>query len=134
MASMTFEDVDRELRARGAQVRGLQRPRVFALHADTRMEALTLLADARTEPRARVSLDLAQQFSLARHRQVHMIVGGPYADLNRQVLWNAFAYHEGKALPGLVVVFASPEVPDAPLLELARRKRVRLIHRPFGTP
>ena len=126
---MSAEELDLRLREAGREVRGLRNARVFPLHAATRMEALTLLADARTEPRARESLDLAQQFSLARTRRVHMIVGGPYSDLNRQVVWNALAYHDRVALPGLVIVYASPGAPDDELTALARRKRVQLIHR-----
>ena len=131
LTAMSEEDLDRSLRASGSRVRGLTHPRVFPLHASSRMEALTLLADARTAPRERQSRDLAQQFSLGKTRRVHLIVGGPFSDLNRQILWNAFDYHEGKALPGLVVVFASPSAPDPELIALAKRKRVQLIHSPL---
>ncbi|MCA9512519.1 MAG: hypothetical protein KC560_17565 [Myxococcales bacterium] len=129
--SMTADELDGRLRAAGREVRGLRSPHVFPLYAATRMEAYTLLADARTESRERESLDLAQQFAVAKTRRLHMIVGGPYADLNRQVVWNALSYHEGVALPGLVIVYASPGEPDADLLALAKRKRVQLIHRPL---
>jgi len=128
---MTADELDGRLRAAGREVRGLRAAHVFPLYAATRMEALTRVADARTERRDRESLDLAQQFALGKTRRLHMIVGGPYPDLNREVVWNALTYHEGTALPGLVVVYASPSEPDAELAALARRKRVQLIHRPL---
>ena len=109
------------------------RPRVFPIHAGTRMEAITLLADARTEPRRRLSLDLAQQVSLGKTRRVHFVVGGPFADLNEQIVSNALDYQE-RELPGLVLVFVSPDPPDSELGALAQRKRVRLLHRPLQQP
>ena len=86
----------------GRTVRGLQRPLIFEIHAGNRLEALTLLADARNEPRRRLSLDLAQQISLAKTRRVHFVVGGPFASLNEQIVSNALDYHEGKSLPCLL--------------------------------
>lgn len=123
------------LRARleraGSQVDGLSpSARIVPIHAGSQMEALTLLADARTEPRARMSLGLAKQIALGRSRRVHFVVGGPWTKLNRQVVANALAYHE-TTLPGLVVVLVSPQAPDEELTALARERRVQLLHRPF---
>jgi hypothetical protein len=43
---------------------------------------------------------------------------------------NALDYQE-RALPGLVLVYVSPDAPAEELGRLARHKRVRLIHRPL---
>jgi hypothetical protein len=128
----TAAQLDARLREVGASVEGLSHPRVFAVHAGSRMEALTLLADARNQPRERLSLDLAQQIGLARTRRLHLVVGGPWARLNEQLLTNALSYRED-ALPGLVLVVVSPEAPGPALDALAKRRRVRLIHRPLTT-
>jgi hypothetical protein len=131
--SLTRPELKTRLLEVGSQVKELVRPRVFPIHAGTRMEAITLLADARTEPRRRLSLDLAQQVSLGKTRRVHFVVGGPFADLNEQIVSNALDYQE-RELPGLVLVFVSPDPPDSELGALAQRKRVRLIHRPLQQP
>ena len=127
--SFTSQGLDDRLELRGTEVRGLTRPRIFPIYAGSRIEAITLLADARNAPRHRISLDLAQQISLARTRVIHFVVGGPYADLNQRVVTNALDYYEDRPLPGLVLVYVSPREPSSELVALARSHRVRMIHR-----
>jgi len=131
VSSLTPPELRKRLLVVGSEVRGLSpQPRVFAIHASTRMEALTLLADARTEPEERLSLALARQVAIGKTRRVHFVVGGPFGELNQQIVTNALTYHEN-ALPGLVLVLVSPDEPDAELAALARNRRVQLIHRPL---
>ena len=134
VTSLSQQALETRLAAVESEVRGLVGPRLFPIYAGTRMEAMTLLADALTEPRRRISLDLAQQIGLAKSRRVHFVVGGPYAALNGQIVRNALDYHEGRPLPGLVLVLVSPEQPAVELGALAKSKRVQLIHRPLELP
>ena len=67
---------------------------------------------------------------MARTRRVHLVVGGPWASLNEQVVSNALAYRED-ALPGLVLVLVSPDAPGPALDQLAKQRRVRILHRPL---
>jgi len=129
--SLTSQGLDDRLALLGSEIRGLRRPQLFSIYAGSRLEAITLLADARNQPRRRLSLDLAQQIALARTRVVHFVVGGPYADLNQRVVTNALDYHEDRPLPGLVLVYVSPREPSPELAALALSRRVRMIHRPL---
>lgn len=115
VGAISAEDLDRDLRASGDRVSGLKHPRVFAVYASSRIEALTMLADARTEPRSEIRSISRCRLRSRKRGACILIVGGPYADLNRRIVWNAFDYHKGKALPGLVIVYASPEAPDGDL-------------------
>ena len=132
--SLSQQALKTRLAAVESEVKGLVRPRLFPIYAGTRMEAMTLLADARTEPRRRISLDLAQQIGLAKSRRIYFVVGGPYAALNEQIVQNALDYHEDRPLPGLVLVLVSPQRPAVQLGALAKSKRVQLIHRPLELP
>ena len=134
----SLKETEPELEARlfeigKKHIRGLQEPRVFPIHAETRTEAIKLLADARAKPRYGLSLDLAEQFVPGKESHVHYIVGGPFADLNEQIVSNALDYQES-ALRGLVVVFVSPDPPAAELGALALRKLVQVIHLPLELP
>jgi len=103
--------------------------RVVPIHADTRMEALARLGEARSEPRSSLSLDLGKQLKITRSRRMTFVVGGPYPDLADQIVQNALEYNKGAALPGLTLVYVSPDPPTDELKVAFKRKRARLFHK-----
>jgi len=129
----TPRQVDQQLRSVASDVRKPRqpKPRVFAIHAETKMEAWTLLAEARAEPRDGLSRDLAAQLEVGKTRRIQFVVGGAHGASNQQILANALAYHAGTRLPGLTVHYISPEPPGPALLDLARERKARVLHKPL---
>jgi len=109
----------------------LRRPRTAPIHADTRVAAFGLLAEARANVDSPLSASLARQLASAKRSHRDLVAGGPFADLTEQVLRNALALQEDGALEGLKLLVASQEQPSQTLLLAARRTRVRLLYRAF---
>jgi hypothetical protein len=104
---------------------------VFPVHAPTRIAALTLLSEARSDPRSGLSFQLGRRFASASGRRMNFVVGGPYSDLCDQVVRNALSMNRERGLRGLSVVFVAPEPPSAELRAAAASVHARLQHRPL---
>jgi hypothetical protein len=124
-------ELERRLGRVGAATQGLRRPRVFAIHADTRLAALGLLAEARANADSPLSTALGRRLAAAHRSHRDLVAGGVFADLTDRVVRNALALQDEDGLPGLRLLVASPEPPTAELLGAARRARVQLLHRAF---
>jgi hypothetical protein len=124
-------ELEKRLERLGAATQGLRRPRTAVIHADTRVAALGLLAEARANRDSPLSASLARQLASAKRSHRDLVAGGPFADLTEQVLRNALALQEDGSLEGLQLLVASQEQPSSTLLVAARRTRVRLLYRAF---
>ncbi len=124
-------ELEQRLERLGAATKELRRPRTAPIHADTRVAAFGLLAEARANVASPLSASLARQLASAKRSHRDLVAGGPFADLTEQVLRNALALQEDGALEGLKLLVASQEQPSQTLLLAARRTRVRLLYRAF---
>jgi hypothetical protein len=104
---------------------------IFPVHAPTRVAALSLLSEAKSDPRSPLSLQLGRRFASAARRRTNLVVGGPWTDLCDQVVRNAFALNRERALPGLTLIFVAPEPPSDALRSAAATVHARLQHRPL---
>ena len=90
---------------------------------------------ARTEAPLEESELLARVFEAAAVGPVEVAMGGPYSELNEQVMIDAFGITERDRVPGLRVLYVSPEPPGDRLLQLCERHRAACLHRPWrGDP
>ncbi len=105
------------------------RPQVFAIHAQSRMEAWTQLTEEQTDPEsAPLSGQLSRKLASSASRGRTLVVGGPHAELTDQVVRNALAAREDRPLRGLILVYVSPAAPSPELRAAARRAKVALHH------
>ena len=104
---------------------------VVPIHAESPMEAWTRLADAKGDPNAGESRQLARAFKGGATRRVTFVVGGPHGDLTERLVLNAFGINEGRALPGLTLVLVTPDPPSEELKSAATYARARFVHRVF---
>jgi hypothetical protein len=125
------DEFEKRLERLGAATQGLRRPRTALIHADTRMVALGLLAEARANVDSPLSASIGRQLAAAQRTRRDVVAGGPFPDLTEQVMRNAFALQKDGALEGLQLVLATQEQPSPALQNAARRTRVRLLYRAF---
>jgi hypothetical protein len=125
------DELQQRLERLGAATQGLRHPRTAPIHADTRVAAFGLLAEARANVDSPLSASLGRQLAAAHRSRRDVVAGGPFADLTDQVLRNALALQRDGALAGLRLVVASRERPSGELQAAARRTRVQLLYRAF---
>ncbi len=104
---------------------------VVVFHASSQQEAWTQVAEALANGPLPVSRRLAKAFEPAAHSSVAFVVGGPYTRLNDRALRDAFGISKQPRLPGLSIVYVSPEPPSEELLATARAFGARLLHKPY---
>lgn len=116
------EEIDAELRQIARSVKPLRGElRCVPLSADSRMDAFAKLAESTAEGRggepSQQTRRLARAFSYAKRRRVAVVTGGPYTSLNERVVLDAFEVAKQKTprLPGLTLVYVSPEPPTPEL-------------------
>jgi hypothetical protein len=124
-------ELERRLGRVGAATRSLRRPRVVAIHADTRIAAFGLLAEARANADSPLSAALGRSLAAAHRGRRDLVAGGHFADLTDRVVCNALSLQPEAGLAGLRLVVASQEPPSPELEAAARRARVRLLYRAF---
>jgi hypothetical protein len=126
-------DVEGDLRRIAAGVKPLRGElRIVALNASSRMDAWAQMTESRAEGEDWSSSEvrrLARAFNRADRRYVAVVAGGPYADLNARVVQGAFEEVKPPKLPGLTLVFVSPEPPSAEIRQAASRRGSVLVHR-----
>jgi hypothetical protein len=99
-------DLEAKLREAGSSVQGLGSDlSTFAIDADSQMAAWTLIAEAREGGPLPLSRQLARRMDLAVKRKTLLVVGGSYPSLTRVIVMDALSLIEGKAMPGLVLVY-----------------------------
>jgi hypothetical protein len=129
------EEVEAQLRAIAAEVKPRGELRVVSIHAESRMDAWTKLAEEKAEGKAggasQPARRLARAFEKSHRLRVAVVTGGPYADLNEQMVQEAFALAKEKhpRMAGLTLVFVSPEPPSPELRAVVRIAGALLVHR-----
>lgn len=104
--------------------------RVVPIYAQTKMEAWILRTEAKSSPDASpLSLTLSDGFRLGQRRRVDYVIGGPFPDLSERLILNGLQMNQGRALPGLRIIYVSPIPPTPALQRAASARRVRLEHR-----
>ena len=128
-ATMTEADVKQQLTEAGKPYARRGPQQVIPIYAESRMVAIGLLAEARSDPSSTLSRGVGRQLDRARRRNAHVVVGGPYADLSDRILTNALKLNSEGQLRGLNVVFVSDDEPTSDLIEAARLSQTRIHHR-----
>jgi hypothetical protein len=129
-ATLSQEDLERELRRAGESVPGLGRDfLVFPVHADSKLAAWTLRAESRTEGGSSLAERLGYDFERAERRSIKIVVGGSYPDLTRDVVLEALARHSDDDLSRLTLVVVGAGEYAGELQRAARARRVRFIPR-----
>lgn len=129
---LSHRDVETRLRGAGASVRGLGPDFVVApIHADSRIAAWTLIAEARAEGASQIGERLSHDLRQGASRRRGVVVGGPYADLTRLALLDALDLLEGRSLAGLTLVYVGDGRHARELRQAARARRARFYHRDF---
>ncbi len=129
----TESEVESDLRRIAAGVRPLSGElRVVALYASSRMDSWAQMTESAAEGEEWSSQHvrrLARAFNQADRRRVAVVTGGPYAQLNERVVLDAFDDVKPPRLPGLTLVFVSPEPPTADIRGAVSRRGSMLVHR-----
>ena len=125
------------LRADAAPVGGALSPgtSVVLVWAESDQAAWGRIVRARTETPLDESKLLADVFETASVERIEIAVGGPYPDLNEQVLLDAFQGSRRDLMPGLSVIYVSPTPPGEKLVEVFERRGSQWRHQPWrGDP
>jgi len=132
----TEEEVDAELRQIASRVKPLPgQLRVVPLMADSKMDALAKLAESTAEGKngepTQQARRLARVLSQGARLRVAVVTGGPYDTLNEQVVPAAFDVAKEKTprLPGLTLVYVSPDPPTPEIRAAVSRAGALLLHR-----
>jgi hypothetical protein len=129
----TESEVESDLRRIAAGVRPLPGElRVVALNAGSRMDAWAQMTESAAEGEEWSSEQvrhLTRVFNKADRRRVAVVTGGPYAQLNERVVLEALDSVKPPRLPGLTLVFVSPEPPTADIRGAVSRRGSVLVHR-----
>jgi hypothetical protein len=129
------EEIDAELRQIARGVKPLGELRCVPLVADSRMDAWAKLAESTAEGKAgepsKQTRRLLRAFTQAEKRRVAVVTGGPYASLNERVVLDAFqaAGEKTPRLPGLTLVYVSPDPPSDELRTAVTTAGSLLVHR-----
>lgn len=128
----TDEELETELRQIAARVKPKGELRVVALNAGSKMDAWAQLAESTAEGTeakgSQMSRRLARAFSYANRRRIAVVTGGPFGDLNERTVLDAFGEQKEKRLPGLTLVYVSPEPPSAELRAAVKSVGAALVH------
>jgi hypothetical protein len=123
-------DLEARLRGESASVAELSPGyRVVALEADSEMDALTQVVRARSDGPSEFSRMLARAFEKGERGSAQFVIGGFYDRLNRRVLLDTLAVVRAPRLPGLLIVYVSPEPPSEELRAAVRARHARIVHR-----
>jgi hypothetical protein len=129
----TDEELEAELRQIAARVKPRGELRIVALNAGSKMDAWAQLAESTAEgteaQASKQARRLARSFSYANRRRIAVVAGGPYADLNELTVLDAFGEQkQGTRLPGLTLVYVSPEPPSPQLRAAVKQVGAALVH------
>ena len=129
----TEDELDAELRQIAREVKPQGQLRVVSIIAESRMDAWAKLAADQAEGTetgpAQPARRLLRAFERADRFRVAVVTGGPYADWNERVLRQAFDATKDQRMPGLTLVYVSPEPPSPELRAAVSRAGSQLVHR-----
>jgi hypothetical protein len=126
------EEIDAELRQIAKSVKPPGELRVVGLYAESRMDSWAQWAQSTSEGREATSIParrLARALANADKRRVAVVTGGPYASFNERIVLDAFRVANAQRLPGLTLVFVSPEPPTPELRAAVVKTSAKLVHR-----
>ena len=127
------EELETELRQIAREVKPKGELRIVAINAGSRMDAWAKLAEDTAEGNeggpSQQARRLARAFEKSDRHRVAVVTGGPFADLNERMLLDAFDTARVKRMPGLTLVYVSPEPPTPALRDAATRAGSLLVHR-----
>jgi hypothetical protein len=128
--ALSQEDVDKRLKLVGRSVVGANaRFLTLPINADSRLAEWTLLAEAKSEEGTPMGRALNHDFRRSLQRPITIVVGGPWPDLTREVVLEAWLLQEGEPRPDLTLIYVGPESYAAELGEVTRRHGARFVHR-----
>jgi len=129
----TEDELDTELRQIAREVKPQGQLRVVSILAESRMDAWAKLAEDQADGKeagpARPARRLLRAFERADRFRVAVVTGGPYADWNERMLRQALDAVKDKRMPGLTLVYVSPEPPSPELQAAVTRAGSLLVHR-----
>jgi hypothetical protein len=128
----TESEVESDLRRIAAGVRPPGEMRVVALYAGSRMDAWAQMTESAADGEEWSSQQvrrLTRAFGRADRRRIAVVTGGPYAQLNERVVLEALNGVKPPRLPGLTLVFVSPEPPTADIRGAVSQRGSALVHR-----
>ena len=129
-AALTQAELEDRLERAGASVPGLGRDFVVvSIHADSRVAAWTLMAEARTDGGSPLARRLSRDFERAERRSMKIVVGGTYPALTREVVLEALELTPHADLSRLTLVVVGSEEYADELRAAARAPRVRFYDR-----
>jgi hypothetical protein len=129
-APVSGETLEEKLRQAGASVRGLGSDlSIFPITADSQMAAWTLIAESKEGGSLALARQLNHRMDRAFKRRTVLVVGGPYSSLTREVVLDALALNEGRALPGLVLVYVGSAKSAREVRTAAGALGIRLVQR-----
>ncbi len=104
---------------------------LMTFFASSDSEAWVRVVEARSNGPIEPSRRLALGFEAAARKTLRYVVGGPYEQLNDRALLDAFTICKEPRLPGLEVIFVSPDPPSEELANTARAYGAVLLHRRY---
>jgi hypothetical protein len=128
--TLSQDDVDQRLRLVGRSVAGASAEFLtLPVHADSQVAEWTLLAEAKSEDGSSMGRALNHDFRRSIQRPITVVVGGPWPDLTRVVVLEAWVLQEREQRPNLTLIYVGPEKYAAELGDVTRRHGARFVHR-----
>ena len=128
--TLSQSELERELRRAGSAVPGLGKDfLLFPVHADSKIAAWTLLAEARTGGGSPMAERLAYDFERAERRSMKIVVGGAYPALTREIVLEALERNPDSDLSRLTLVVVGAGDYTDELRRAARAQRIRFYQR-----
>lgn len=131
ITSMTHEAVRQRIEDVAGRLGNGKRQQVYPIYAETKLVAWAKLTEAKTEPNAGPSAQLAKRLKRAASREQRVVVGGPYPELSDRILANALSANRDGSLEGLTIIFVSSTRPSPGLSQEAQNTHTRIVHRDF---
>jgi hypothetical protein len=127
----TEEQLHTKLEVAAKPVSASKQQRIIPIYADSKIVAFGLLTEAKHDPSSELSRHLSRSLELARKRHNDVVVGGPYGDLNDQIVQNALGLSDRGSLAGVRLIYVSPQPPSEALLHAASQAHASLYHCEF---
>lgn len=128
--TLTQTELEQELRQAGRAVPGLGDDfLLFPIHADSKVAAWTLLAEARSGEGSPMAQQLAYDFERAERRSMKIVVGGAYPALTREIVLEALERNPDSDLSRLTLVVVGAGDYTDELRRAARAQRIRFYQR-----
>jgi len=128
--TLSQDQVDQRLRLVGRSVAGANAEFLtMPVHADSQVAEWTLLAETKSEEGSSMGRALNHDFRRSVQRPITVVVGGPWPDLTRAVVLEAWGLQERERRPNLTLIYVGSEEYAAELGDVTRRHGARFVHR-----